>query len=297
MESACVGEQTRMSPWSVGRRRAWQRKAGSDGSTTHRQCWQRQEVMGVPHTGFADKGRKWWEYHTQAVLTKVGSDEVPHTGSADKERQELIRPSRRGRPVDRISFCSNQGCVDRSRLQTHRRIRLVQNSDVFIPKSSSETQSVESHQSHPRVCWFKSSSDTVSGMWTVETRCILVQVVFWHSQWDVNSWNQVYTDPGRLLTQSMESHQFKSGARTLSGHLRHSHWSLSHRTKCRLDSAAPRPSRPIHRRSTGAWVSENKRGKRRRKTSLVYRDIMVYMDNTCLQRHNGLHGQYVSTET
>ena len=288
MESACVGEQTRMSPWSVGRRRAWQRKAGSDGSTTHRQCWQRQEVMGVPHTGFADKGRKWWEYHTQAVLTKVGSDEVPHTGSADKERQELIRPSRRGRPVDRISFCSNQGCVDRSRLQTRRRIRLVQNSDVFIPKSSSETQSVESHQSHPRVCWFKSSSDTVSGMWTVETRCILVQVVFWHSQWDVNSWNQVYTDPGRLLTQSMESHQFKSGARTLSGHLRHSHWSLRHRTKCRLDSAAPRPSRPIHRRSTGAWVSENKRGKKGKKRE---------KNITCLQRHKGLHGQYVSTET
>ena len=195
-------------------------------------------LVSRPQAGLTKKGRKWWEYHTQAVLTKVGSDGVPHTGSADKERQELIRPSRRGRPVDRISFCSNQGCVDRSRLQTHRRIRLVQNSDVFIPKSSSETQSVESHQSHPRVCRFKSSSDTVSGMWTVETRCILVQVVFW---------------------QSMESHQFKAGARTLSGHLRHSHWSLSHRTKCRLDTAAPRPSRPIHRRSTH---SENKRKKK-----------------------------------
>ena len=150
---------------------------------------------------------------------------------------------------------------------------------------------MESHQFQPRICCFKSSSDTVSGMWTVETRCILVQVVFWHSQWDVNSWNQVYTGPGRLLTQSMESHQFKARARTLSGHLRHSHWSLRHRTKCRLDSAAPRPSRPIHRRSTGAWVSENKRGKKKkkRKTSLVYRGIRVYMDNTCLQRHNGLH--------
>ena len=147
-------------------------------------------LVSRPQAGLTKKGRKWWEYHTQAVLTKVGSDGVPHTGSADKERQELIRPSLRGRPVDRISFCSNQGCVDRSRLQTHRRIRLVQNSDVFIPKSSSETQSVESHQSHPRVCWFKSSSDTVSGMWTVETRCILIQVVFWHSQWNLISSKQ-----------------------------------------------------------------------------------------------------------
>ena len=104
--------------------------------------------MREPPSGSADKG----------------SDGVPHTGSADKEMQELIRLPRTDRTVDRISFCSNQGCVDKGPLQTHRRIRFVQNRDVFIPKSSLETQSMESHQSHPRVCWFKSSSDTVSGM-------------------------------------------------------------------------------------------------------------------------------------
>ena len=226
--------------------------------------WQRQEVMGVPHTASADKERKRWENHTQAVLTKKGRNWLDHHAEADQWIESHFVQTR-----DVLT-----GVV----------FRHTDESDLFkivmcLYPSRLQTQSVECEQLKPGVYWSRSSSDTVSGMWTVETRCILVQVVFW---------------------QSMESHQFKAGARTLSGHRRHSHWSLSHRTKRRLDSAAPRPSRPIHRRSTGAWVSENKRGKKeekKKKTSLVYRGIRVYMDNTCLQRHNGLHGQYVSTET
>ena len=47
----------------------------------------------------------------------------------------------------------------------------------------------------------------------------------------------------------------------------------------------------------GFLKTREEKKKKERKTSLVYRGIRVYMDNTCLQRHNGLHGQYVSTET
>ena len=99
--------------------------------------------MGVQHTDTADKER-------QEVMRE------PHTGSADKERQELIRPSRTGRTQSVEShFVQTRDVLTKVVFRhTVRRIRFVQNRDVFIPKSSSGTVSVESHQFQPRVCWF-----------------------------------------------------------------------------------------------------------------------------------------------
>ena len=168
---------------------------------------------------------------------------------------------------------------------TVRRIRFVQNRDVFIPNSSSQThsqwnlissnqeyvvssrlqtQSVECEQLKPGVYWSRSSSDTVSGMWTVETRCILVQVVFWHSQWNLISLKQEHARCQVISDTATGASDIEPSAG----------WTVRHHA--------------LHVPYTGG---QQQRG------FLKTREEKKKKNITCLHRHNGLHGQYVSTET
>ena len=90
-----------------GRTNRWEeRRLGQEaaGSATNKQTNKTQR-------------RNWWEYHTQAVLTK--------------KRQELIRLPH---TVDGITFCANKGCVGSSRLQDTQSMEshFVQTRDVLV---------------------------------------------------------------------------------------------------------------------------------------------------------------------
>ena len=151
---------------------------------------------GVPHTGSADKGRKWWEYHTQPVLTKKGRNWLDHHAEADQWIESHFVQTRDVltgvvfRHTDESDLFKIVMCLYPSRLQKHSQWNLISPTQGYVGSSRLLTQSVECEQLKPGVYWSRSSSDTVSGMWTVETRCILIQVVFWHSQWNLISSNQ-----------------------------------------------------------------------------------------------------------
>ena len=124
--------------------------------------------------------------------------------------------------------------------------------------------------------------------------------------------------PSRLQTQSVECEQLKPGvywSRSSSD----SQWNLisskQEHARCQVIADTATGASVIepsagwtvrhHARHVPYTGGQQERGflktreekKKKIKTSPVYRGIMVYMDNTCLQRHNDLHGQYVSTET